>query len=105
MVCHTCDNRGCFNPRHLFAGTNADNMRDMVEHGRARTAPSMLGPLEQRLLERVDAVVATAEELTAAGAGPDAVRWVDRFVEDRAELRRLLLAGDAWRGGGGATSG
>lgn len=34
-VCHTCDNRNCVNPDHLYSGTRKQNMKDCVDRGRA----------------------------------------------------------------------
>ncbi len=34
LICHKCDNPPCFNPKHLFVGTNKDNTQDCIAKGR-----------------------------------------------------------------------
>ncbi len=42
-VCHKCDNPRCINVAHLFLGTQAENLSDMVRKSRAKTPWGGLG--------------------------------------------------------------
>ena len=43
-VLHSCDNPPCYNPKHLYLGTDRDNQRDCVIRGRRPTRPGELNP-------------------------------------------------------------
>lgn len=31
IICHKCDNPGCVNPKHIYAGTHSDNAKDKID--------------------------------------------------------------------------
>jgi HNH endonuclease len=41
-ILHRCDNPPCFNPDHLYAGTNVDNVRDRMTRPRAQDRGSVV---------------------------------------------------------------
>lgn len=79
---HTCDNRLCVKPEHLYAGNNSDNRRDMyARHPRYMTNAQIAAV--QRLTQGGKMPAAIAQEL---GVGYSAVRaW--RFRNGYAKPR------------------
>ncbi len=66
---HHCDNPPCFNPAHLYLGTDRDNHRDMVARGRSNRARgechgrSKLDVVKVREIRRANQAGATYADL------------------------------------------
>ncbi len=61
-VLHTCDNRACSNPAHLFLGTQRDNIEDMIAKGRS---PDQRGDANPKAALSTEDVLAIRARLEA----------------------------------------
>src|SRR5437773_859033 len=57
-VCHSCDNPPCCNPRHLWKGTQKDNIADCIRKGRKHDPPRPHPDLGERILHRYPKITA-----------------------------------------------
>lgn len=85
-VLHACDNRQCANPRHLFLGTNADNITDRVSKGRSRGGGSpRLDEDKVRAIRkdtRKNHIIAAEYGVSTATIGQVKSRFTWRHVHD-----------------------
>ncbi len=101
-VLHRCDNRPCCNPRHLFSGTPADNMADMVAKGRslagdrniARCHPELFGGPRT---DRTKFAASQAVEITRrVNDGETQRHLAAEYAISRSQLSRIVR-GEYWR--------
>ena len=71
LVCHSCDNRLCVNPAHLFLGSVKDNVQDKVQKGRqlkgmshhkAKLTEATVRDMRTRYIPRVVSIASLAAE-------------------------------------------
>lgn len=91
VVMHTCDNPGCFNPKHLKLGTQAENMSDMRSKGRAND-PRGRSPQNKPggtvpFLIRMRPEVRTLLELAADDQRRSMASVIDQCVRDQLQPR------------------
>ena len=92
QVLHSCDNPPCVNPRHLFLGSQLDNVADMMAKGRradTRGSACPTAKLDERAVSEIRRALrggATPEEL-ALRHGVD--EWTVRDVRDRRTWRHV----------------
>jgi hypothetical protein len=93
VVRHQCDNPRCVRPEHLLIGSQADNLRDARERGRASPPPLHHGEthLAAKLTHRAAAEI---RERWAAG-GVTQAELAREFGVSAPAIRRLLL-GKTW---------
>jgi hypothetical protein len=86
IVCHSCDNRLCVRPEHLFVGTHAENIADRDRKGRG---------LAMRGTEHGSAVLndETVRAIRAATGSQRAI--AARFGASQSQVSRIR-AGLAW---------
>jgi len=70
IICHTCDNPKCCNPKHLFDGTHKDNAVDRERKGRGGDGGSFI----KKLTGQVRGVNNPAHKLTTIQA--DEIRYL-----------------------------
>lgn len=92
QINHHCDVSMCVNPEHLYAGTQAENMRDCVARGR-HTPPALRG--EAQWMAYPDA---TVDEVRARYAGGELQKdLAAEYGISLNQVRRWCSGGDRGR--------
>lgn len=92
-VCHSCDNRLCVNPLHLWLGTDADNSHDCINKGRSKLKLNCCGELNpmSKLTEKDVMAIRSARK---GGAKP--LHLAAKFSVSPGTIS-AICKGDRWK--------
>lgn len=91
LVCHTCDNKPCVRPDHLFSGTAGDNARDASIKGRLFGSKGKCAGERSPLAKLTWAAVAAIRSSETPSS-----ELADRYGVDRSLIYRVRK-GRVWR--------
>ena len=95
FICHHCDNKSCVNPDHLYEGTHASNMRDMVSRSRhnAMQPGARCGEKNPKARLTIEKVMEVRRRL----ANGEAKKRVAREMCVAPQTIRDIASGATWR--------
>lgn len=99
LVCHKCDVPSCINPNHLFLGSHADNVADMMKKNRHKTGgkphPGETNPrakLKQHLVDQIK-----LEHIPQKRGGTGSTSFLaKKYGVTRWQIQKIV-AGKAWK--------
>jgi hypothetical protein len=90
LVLHKCDNPKCVNPKHLYVGTQKDNMQDKVRRGRMPCMSGENSPSSKLTWKKIE----QAKKLSHEGSS---LRSIGKMFNVHHWTIGLALKGKTWR--------
>lgn len=91
-VLHRCDNRACVNPKHLFLGTQQDNLADMRAKGH-----QVRGERQGNAKTTEEVVREMRRRYVPYSRGPNGIRALSKEFGVRLGQTARILRGSCWR--------